>query len=743
MLGIIRRLSIWLPLLLILDGCAGADVAPLDQDGGALSGDGQPFQSRPAVQTCSIPPAPPVGTMELSPAFPGLELTRPVWLGTAPGEESTYYAVEQSGRIIAFQANAPEQSQVFFERLVYRDNNEEGLLGLAFHPDFTENGRLFLFYSMSNPRRAVISEYQRNRSAPDSVDPTSERILLEVEQPFGNHNGGDIKFGPDGYLYISIGDGGAAADPFEHGQNRNTLLGTILRIDVDTRDPACGTPYGIPADNPFAGERCQPGVEPAGAPEVWAWGLRNVWRMSFDRGTGALWAGDVGQDAWEEVNLIRGGENYGWRTAEGNTCFREDCNLTNYTAPVHVYGHDVGKSITGGFVYRGTRFPELWGHYIFGDYETGRLWALEAVEEPGEATLIALSRARIASFGESPAGELYVVTFDQGILTLQRSQQTNQFPPIPETLTGTGCFSDVPSHQLAPGVYPYQVRVPFWSDGLSKERAVALPTNTTLTLRADGSMNIPIGAVALKTFTKTDSNGATRRVETRIIRRDAKGWNGYSYLWRADQTEADLLTGRTELMVETEFGAQVWTIPSRSECDHCHIDRLGYALGLVQKQLDFEVPYEMGLMNQLDAMATIDLVTRDDAMEGVRAHPSLMDETSSIAERARAMLSINCAPCHQPDGPADAEIDLRSEIPLNDMKVCNVEPLRGDVDIPNAMLVNPGDPGHSLLLRRMQIREKGQMPPLGSHRVDPAGTDLVMRWIAGLQDCTTQQAIPE
>ena len=595
---------------------------------------------------------------------------------------------------------------------------------------------------MSNPRRVVISEYSRNVADPLTVDPTSERVILEVQQPFGNHNGGDLRFGPDGYLYISLGDGGAAADPFGHGQNQETLLGSILRIDIDTTDPGCGTPYGIPSDNPFATERCQPGVSPTGAPEIWAWGLRNVWRMSFDRGTGLLWAGDVGQDAREEIDLIVGGQNYGWNQMEGDICFREPCIAAEYAAPVHTYGHDEGKSITGGFVYRGGRLPELWGQYIFGDYETGRVWALDITSDAVEPTLLALSRSRISSFGESSTGEVYVVTFDRGILSFERSRARDDVPPIPETLSETGCFTDTASYVLAPGVYPYDVRVPLWSDGLEKSRAIALPAGRSSTLGPDGSISVPIGAVTLKTFLQETSSGETRRVETRIIRRDDRGWNGYSYLWREDQSDADLLRGRTEVTLESEQGPRPWTIPSRSECDHCHIDRQGYSLGLTQRQLDFDLEYESGVLNQLDALIAAGLVTPLADVPRGEGYPSLDDEDSPVAVRTRALLDTNCAPCHQPDGPADAEIDLRYETPLPAMNICDVAPQRGDVDIPDAALMTPGDPGHSLILRRMQIRTKGQMPPLGSHRADPVGTGLVSRWIAELTDCAPTQERP-
>ncbi|MCA9542218.1 MAG: PQQ-dependent sugar dehydrogenase, partial [Myxococcales bacterium] len=247
-------------------------------DRGLDAGQEGPGPLAPRVEntTCHLPPAPPLGALRVTPAWPNIVMQRPLWFGTAPGQDDLRYVVEQAGRILVFEAENPPAAEVFLQVGVSRNNNEEGLLGLAFHPDYAENGRFFVYFSASNPRRSIIAEMRRDPNNPRRADAASQRILLEVDQPFGNHNGGDLRFGPDGYLYITLGDGGSGGDPYGNGQQPDTLLGSILRIDVDRQDAACGLPYGIPADNPFAAERCQPGREPAGAPEVWAWGLRNV-----------------------------------------------------------------------------------------------------------------------------------------------------------------------------------------------------------------------------------------------------------------------------------------------------------------------------------------------------------------------------------------------------------------------------------------------------------------------------------
>ena len=334
-----------------------------------------PLPERPPVQTCRLPEAPDIGDYDTEEAFPALRFQRPVWVGVAPGDAETMYVVEQGGTIYAFDRRREVVEAEVFLRVpeVTRDGNEEGLLGLAFHPDYAANGRLFVYNSVGRPdcpddarRCSRISEFRRDPENPRRAQLGSQRVLLEVPQPSSNHNGGDLHFGPDGRLYASLGDGGGAGDRPNNAQNTNNLLGTILRIDVD--EVPEGATYGIPPGNPFAD-----GV--GGRPEIWAWGLRNVWRMAFDPSTGLLWAGDVGQGAFEEIDVIVSG-NYGWRGREGFVCFDDPLCDGDYIPPVHAYPRGEGTSVTGGLVYRGARLPALWGAYVFGDYGSGAVWAL-------------------------------------------------------------------------------------------------------------------------------------------------------------------------------------------------------------------------------------------------------------------------------------------------------------------------------------------------------------------------------
>jgi glucose/arabinose dehydrogenase len=300
-------------------------------------------------------------------------------------------------------------------KVSYREKqNEEGFLGLAFHPKYRENGQFFVYYTnTARKRQNILARYHASKDDPNKADPTSEEILLTLDKPFWNHDGGTLAFGPDGYLYIAIGDGGLANDPYKNGQNLSKLLGKMLRIDIDRKQG--DLPYAIPADNPFVGK-------PDARPEIWAYGLRNVWRFAFDPETNVLWAADVGQDTYEEIDLIVKGGNYGWNIREGLHPFAakgrkppaDAVKPANVIDPILEYDHNVGKSITGGFVYRGKKIPELQGAYLYADYVAGKLWALRYDPEQKKVTanrpIPASGNPAVMSFGIDQDGEAYFTT---------------------------------------------------------------------------------------------------------------------------------------------------------------------------------------------------------------------------------------------------------------------------------------------------------------------------------------------
>lgn len=343
----------------------------------------------------------------LQPWASGFE--NPVQIVQVPGLADRYFVLEQKGRIRLLKAGETNAGAVFLD-IKDRVNfgGEKGLLGLAFHPDFKKNRRLFVDYTTGKDDKGLQTHLSEFKAAEDfaSADPASEKVLLEFKQPYANHNGGLVMFGPDGFLYMGNGDGGSGNDPQGNGQKLDTLLGKILRIDVDKTSG--DLPYAIPADNPFVGQKEARG-------EIFAYGLRNPWRWSFDRKTGELYAGDVGQNNWEEVDLIVKGGNYGWRIMEGFHCTPKigtDCDQKGLLTPVVEYPRTDGVSVTGGFVYRGKKMPELDGVYLFGDYASRRIWGLRyANGHLDEKRELTVSPQAVSSFGEDLEGELFVVGY--------------------------------------------------------------------------------------------------------------------------------------------------------------------------------------------------------------------------------------------------------------------------------------------------------------------------------------------
>ena len=380
----------------------------------------------PAADTSTaIPRVRPVKT------FRNVKLRRPVQIVFRADKPNDMYVLEQRGTIVMLDSSRQESSekQTFMNLRdnVRMQNNEEGLLSMAFSPNVAEDNTFYLYYSASNPRRMVLSRF---KIVDGKGDPESEEVLLDIPQPWGNHNGGTVLFGPDGMLYLSIGDGGAANDPRGHGQNLETLLGTVIRIDPSNSTDE--KPYGIPEDNPF--------VDLEGAqPEIWAFGLRNIWRMHFDEKTGTLWAGDVGQNKWEEIDIIEKGGNYGWNLREGKHPFKRGEAPKDHPLldPIVEYPRSDGISVTGGYVYRGANRPKLEGVYLYADYQTGRIWGIRAEDgklTEGPTQVARLRNSLISSFGESPDGELWLCSFEG-----------EEYPGHGEIWRFTGSASKVPA----------------------------------------------------------------------------------------------------------------------------------------------------------------------------------------------------------------------------------------------------------------------------------------------------------
>ena len=367
-------------------------------------------QSASPSALASAQPAPASGTpIPARPAEGAYKLTRflaqadyEFMLGLVPASPEKAILITQTGRLYRLSLDGrapPALIGDISKKLARASGSEEGLLGIAISPDFAADGTVYLYYTLGSPQPSILSRF---RIVDGLIEESSEQILLEIAQPFSNHNGGQLAFGPDGYLYLALGDGGSGGDPRGNGQNLGTLLGKILRLDVS------GGKLKIPPDNPFAGR-------PDARPEIYAYGLRNPWRFTFDRATGQLWASDVGQNRWEEVDRIVAGGNYGWNVLEGFECFQASaCETAGMQMPRAVYGREGGCSITGGYVYRGQAMPELDGWYIYGDFCSGKIWALNTAAESDPALLMDTGLP-ISSFAELPDGEILVITFERAL----------------------------------------------------------------------------------------------------------------------------------------------------------------------------------------------------------------------------------------------------------------------------------------------------------------------------------------
>ena len=690
---------------------------------------------RPSNTTCLAPPRPTDGasvdTEDPFPASPGFSSVTKIL--QAPGDPTRWFVLEQQGIVRVFDIADPANPRVYLNiQSSVLSGGERGLLGMAFHPNFPVTPEVFLSYTATGAGTSTFSRFILDDT--DVPTAATEQVLLTVNQFAGNHNGGDIAFGPDDYLYIGLGDGGGGGDPQETGQNTTNLLGSMLRIDVlGVAHPSPA--YAIPPDNPFVGNaKCGPTLNNGDdCPEIYAWGLRNPWRFSFDKPTGQLWLGDVGQSAREEVDLIERNGNYGWDCREGKIAFEQNgCPAGGLIEPVTDYPHTNGNvSITGGYVYRGTDIPGLAGRYVFADYASGRIWALL---DDGEGSytneLLIDTPFLIPAFALGQDNELYFA---------DRSRIRRLIPggggipdTIPDELVDTGCVDTNNPTQPASGLVPYATNAPFWSDGADKLRWIALPDGTTIDIDGSGDFVFPSGSVIVKSFALNN-----QLIETRLLMRHPDGvWAGYTYEWNDAETVATRVRGGKLRDVD----GQSWIYPSEGECLQCHTSAAGFSLGPEIAQLNGDLTYpSTGITaNQLETLEHIMMFTNP--LPGpVSLLPALADPADAVAvleDRARAYLHTNCAQCHRPGGPTPSNLDLRYDTALGNTNACNVVPSAGDLGLgPNARLIAPGNAADSVLPGRMNLRDVNGMPPLGSHLVDADGLALINQWIDDLPNC--------
>ncbi|MEE9343212.1 MAG: PQQ-dependent sugar dehydrogenase [Gammaproteobacteria bacterium] len=700
--------------------------------GGGTTTDPFGLTNRAPLATLSLPgEGLPLGDYTLEDKFPNLRFKDSLYL-TAHPEDDRLVVVEQHGLIHAFPDDASTtQTRVVLDisnRIISR--SEQGLLGLAFDPAFTQNHYLYVHYSLEIPRRSVIARFTWDPIS-DLIELSSEKVILEIPQPAQNHNGGMLAFGPDGFLYIALGDGSTGGDADNNAQNRAVLLGSLLRIDVHPENP--NTAYDIPADNPFVG---QVGVRE----EIYAYGFRNPFRFSFDRQTGDLWLGDVGESNTEEINRVESGGNYGWRVLEGTAVFNDSANtlpLTDFIPPLFSYDHSVGFAVIGGYVYRGNKTPSLLGRYIYADFVTGTVSALDYDGNTVTGNTALATARRPTSFGEDNAGELYVVSRTQGIYGLVEAAGTGG--NIPDRLSETGIFTNMAALQVASGFIEYDINHPFHSDNAIKRRWVAVPDDKKVGFSPTQGWNFPQGTVVVKHFEMEMTEGnpdSRKRLETRLLlHTQQQGWQGFTYRWNSQGTDASLLSGRQteQLTITTRNGnsrAQLYEYPSRTDCIACHTAAANFTLGLTTPQLNRDFNYNGVVDNQLRSWDNIDMFDSpiDDAAS-YASLPALDNDSASIESRARTYLDVNCAQCHQPNGTTPVDIDLRLGTSNANMNTIGVIPLASDLGISGALIIKAGSKSQSVLWQRMNRLDGNRMPPLSSHVIDQEAVNVIGQWI--------------
>ena len=710
---------------------------------------GSGLDARPSNTSC-LAGDPPGGTsITAQRVFPNLpNFTQPVAMLQAPGDPAHWYVVQKTGQVLVFD-NTPDVSttRVFIDisgRLNSEpdiENDERGLLGMAFHPDWATNRRAFLFYTGTTTVLVNrLSEYRSTNNGM-TLSPATALELFNVVKPQAQHNGGNMAFGPDGCLYVAIGDGGGGGDrqgTIGNGQLLTTMLGKMLRIDVSNSSSAQS--YAIPPSNPYAANpRCNlNGTGAANCPEIFAYGFRNPWRWSFDRVSGEIWLNDVGQDTMEEVNKVTLGGNYGWRCFEGtndypNSTSPNECGPNRSTAipPIAQYGRTLGQSTTGGFVYRGSAIPNLYGRYVFADFATGNVWHIPRDTAPtltlGPTSPAFNSGLQVSSFAQDADGELYMVHLGGTIHKIVQAAGGGR--TIPTQLSQTGCVASNPT-QPASGLIPYAPNAPFFSDNAVKTRWLALPNGQRITVDGNNDLDFPSGSVLVKNFAL-----GGQLVETRLFMRHNDGnWAGYTYEWNAQQTEATRVVGGKTVQV----GSQSWEIPSEAQCLSCHTLAAGRTLGLEIGQLNGNFTYQQTgrTANQLTTLDTIETLTP--ALSQTPAQLPVIPDPfggAPLVQRARAYLHTNCSHCHRNGGTAQGDMDLRYTLALSATNACNITPTFGDLGITDSRLIAPGSAARSVIVARINRTGADAMPPLARHTIDTAGVQLISDWVNGLSSC--------
>jgi len=746
----------------------------------------------------AMPAAPPSNAWQLVDALPGLTFNQPTAMTSIPGNANRLFVCERMAKIkhVPDVTSTTPTQNVFLdlqtvvagrtpaETIEGGGNNEHGLLGLAFHPNYASNGYFYVAYTV---RISAGSYYQRisrfkvSASDPTVADPTSELVLLQQLDEGANHDGGDLHFGADGYLYYTAGDEENANDFRLNSQKINKdFFSGIFRFDVDKKpgnlepNAHASIPtdsgiarFSVPIDNPFVhttlggtwnGSYNGVAVTPLSGvrTEFWATGLRHTWRFSFDSLTGDMWGGDVGQDTYEEINKIVKGGNYGWVYREG----KHDTAFTNpvppakpsgFTSidPIYEYVHAAvaggdanfkGNSVVGGDVYRGTRYPALYGTYVFSDSVSGHVWQMNTTTG-ATIRLTGLPGAYgvFSAQGVDPSNKdlLFAAYLTGKIMRLGTGSTVND--GFPTTLSATGLFSDLTDLSPAPGLLPYQPNLTFWSDYAVKRRWFTIPDSAArMTWSKDGSWTYPTGTVWVKHFDMELSRGnpaTKKRIETRVLVKTETGSYGVSYRWNEAQTEATLVEDAgAEFDIDIDDHGtphtQRWAIPGRSSCLTCHTPQAGHALSFNTRQLNRSESINGFSGNQLSLLSAGGFLSNTPDPIATLSRHVRPDETQyPLEQRARSYFAVNCAYCHQAGGSVAGFWDGRAQLKLEETGLINGVAENNGGNPLNKYIV-PGDTAHSIVLNRMAATNGfNRMPPLGSSEVDPTDIQLITDWI--------------
>lgn len=696
---------------------------------------------------CRIKGSPePPARLTVERVFADVKLQKPTEMIRLPGTDR-WLVVQLNAKIFSF-STATNRDQYLAVDLRKRQQPWRQTFGIALHPRYPAFPYCYIT-GTAGPRHpsegARLSRFTVTDFNRFSIDANSEKVLARWSS--NDHMGGSPKFGPDGFLYFGIGDGQRPnpPDPSGTGQDIGDLQSSICRIDVDHEDP--GLPYRIPDDNPFVSV-------PGARGEIWAFGVRNPWRMGFHRTRGELWIGDVGWEMMEMVHKVERGANYGWSVIEGTQPVKPDGvrSQVPVTPPVAEYDHTQGRSITGGYFWHSKRIPELEDTYLYGDYQSGKIWGLKhnGTKAVWNRELVD-TRIRIITFAEDNDGEILVVDFNGPIYKFNPNPAASAAPnsAFPKRLSETGLFKDLQSQTPEAGVIEYSINAGHWADNTTSRQWFGIPGDGKMGINTrsyfdDGTVkgyfNYPEGMVFAKTVSYANDiskPASRRRIETQVLHKLDQDWRAYNYIWNDDQTDAILQPNKaaySTLRIRDPrephgFRTQRWLHASRDQCMLCHIWRGGSINGFRVEQLNrAHVGESINQLDKLESMAYVEVKLQ-------RPEPAVSpyDETASLNDRARRYLDLNCAHCHMRGGGGSAQFLLMHSATEDEMEVFGQPAMQGNFGLTNAKVIDRGHPSRSVLLYRLAKSGPGRMPKFGNELIDQRGLQLLRDWIARME----------